>query len=161
MIGRGKLQIEHEYHYLCGIYVPMDGPVGALVEQSGLICQLPPDTGESGMSPRPASEFPRGSLLVVRRMALDLFIGHHAPSTAGKSPDDLKKPLAERERATLLTIIAALARAAGIDTSKPSKAAQAIESMTEALGARVSGRSIEDHLKRIPDAIERKAKTST
>ena len=48
-----------------------------------------------------------------------------------------------------------------IDISKPSKAADAIEALTTTLGARVSARTIEDHLKRIPDAIERKGKTST
>ncbi len=70
-------------------------------------------------------------------------------------PDQLaEKPLGERERKTLLVIIAALAKMADIDVAKPSKAAVAIESQTIRMGARVSNRRIEDHLKRIPDALE-------
>ena len=65
-----------------------------------------------------------------------------------------------RERATLLTIIAALARAADIDILKASKAGDTIEALTVELRARVSARAIEDHLKRIPDALERRGKTS-
>jgi hypothetical protein len=57
-------------------------------------------------------------------------------------------------RDTLLIIIAALAKAANIDTSKPSKAAGEIEKLTVEIGARVSARRIEDHLKRIPGSIE-------
>lgn len=81
--------------------------------------------------------------------------------TPSKGSNNIERPLGERERATLLTIIAALAAEAGIDLSKPSKAAQTIEALTTTLGARVSARAIEDHLKRIPDAIERKGKTSS
>ena len=47
------------------------------------------------------------------------------------------RQLGKRERATLLTIIAALAEHAGIDVSKPSRAAAAIEALTIAKGARV------------------------
>ena len=72
----------------------------------------------------------------------------------------LDKPLMARERATLLTIIAALAKEANIDIAKASKAGSIIEVLTEKLDARVSARAIEDHLKRIPDALERRGKTS-
>ena len=65
------------------------------------------------------------------------------------------KPLRERERTTLLKIIAGLAKAADIDISKPSKAAQSIEASIQDVGATVSARAIEDHLKRIPDLLER------
>jgi hypothetical protein len=162
MIGRAKLQIEHNYQYMLGNYVPMDGPVGASVEHDNLFCKLSADPGATGMSTRPASEFPRGSVLCVRRVVLEEFIAQHASAAPAKEQEAvLDKPLRERERSTLLTIIAALAKAADIDISKPSKAAEAIEALTTQLGARVSARSVEDHLKRIPDAIERKGKTST
>src|SRR5207245_5524224 len=57
MLGRVKLQIEHEYHWQqwC-VYVPMDGPVGALVERGELICQVPADRGATGIRSRPAFE---------------------------------------------------------------------------------------------------------
>ena len=53
-------------------------------------------------------------------------------------------------------IIAALAGLAGIDVTRPSKAAIAIESETVRKGARVAARTIENQLRRIPEALERK-----
>ncbi len=164
MFGRAKLQVEHNYHWAkFHKFTPIDGPIGALVEQGEWICVLPPDPGESGFSPRPQSEFPRGSQICVRRMVVEEFVRAHstsapvaAPAGSQEPSPAVDKPLGERERATLLTIIAALAEAAEIDASKPSKAATAIEALTARLGARVSARSIEDHLKRIPEALERK-----
>jgi hypothetical protein len=70
-----------------------------------------------------------------------------------------EKPMSTKERGTLLTIIAALAKEAKIDISKPSKAAGSIETLTDQLGAPVAKRTIEEHLKRIPDALERRAKS--
>lgn len=82
---------------------------------------------------------------------LDRFVASMLPK---KNAVGLDKPLSTRERDTLLTIIAALAKLAKIDTSQPGKAALAIEGMTDELGAHVSKRAIEDHLKKIPDALE-------
>ena len=67
-------------------------------------------------------------------------------------------PLDPRERKTLLTIIAALAKEAKINIDPPGKAAGYIEGLTAELGARVSKRAIEDHLKKIPDALETRMK---
>ena len=58
----------------------------------------------------------------------------------------------------MLVIIAALARLAKIDLTKPSKAAEAIESETISLGARVAARTIENHLNRIREAEENRTK---
>lgn len=66
-------------------------------------------------------------------------------------------PLKERERTTLLTLIAALAKEAGIDITKPSKAAGLIEDLTLQIDRRVSARAIENHLKKIPAALEKGA----
>lgn len=65
-----------------------------------------------------------------------------------------EKPLGTRERDTLLTIIAALAKDAKIDIAHASKAAASIENLTETMGTPVSRRAIEEHLKKIPDALE-------
>jgi hypothetical protein len=43
---------------------------------------------------------------------------------------------------------------AKIDVTKPSAAAIAIETQTELIGARVASRTIENHLNRIPEALE-------
>ena len=69
-----------------------------------------------------------------------------------------ERPLGTIERNTLLTIIAALAKEARVNISQPGKAALAIESLTDQLGTHVSKRAIEDHLKRIPDALETRMK---
>jgi hypothetical protein len=158
MSGRAKLQIEHEYHWLEGTYVPREPPVGALVEHGELVCRLPFDRGETGFSTRSPSEFPQGSVLAIRRAALDAFIAQHHDVAAVKSPQALERPLGERERSTLLTIIAALAKAAGVDITKPGKAGAAIEALTVDVGARVAERTVIDHLNRIPEALERRKK---
>ena len=54
-------------------------------------------------------------------------------------------------------IIAALAKLARVDVTKPSKAAATIESEIARMGARVGVRTIEEHLKRIAEALESKA----
>ena len=161
MVDRAKSQIEQDYQWQrAGLYVPRDAPVGALVKQDDLVCQVPPDRGESGLSSRLESEFPQGSVLGVRRPALDEFIRQQLPVQAPTSAS-LDRPLKERERATLLTIIAALAKTAEIDVSQPSKAGGQIEALTiEVLRIRIPARTVENHLKAIPDALERRGKTS-
>lgn len=69
-----------------------------------------------------------------------------------------EKPMSTKERDTLLTIIAAFAKEAKIDISRPSKAAGLIEDMTQLLGAPVAKRTIEEKLKLINDALERRGK---
>ena len=64
------------------------------------------------------------------------------------------RPLLTTERNTLLTIIAALAKQAKIDIKEAGKSAQYISGLTDELGANVSKRAIEDHLKKIPGALE-------
>jgi hypothetical protein len=71
---------------------------------------------------------------------------------------DEGKPLGTRERDTLLTIIAALAKEAKLQIDQPGKTALYIEGLTNELGAPVSKRAIEDHLKKIPNALETRMK---
>ena len=146
MRGRGKSQIEYDYQMLCHRPCVLKGaPVGAWVEQEDLLCQLPPDMGNDFLPP-PASEFPVGSLLVVRRPALEEFIRRHAPDPAPTS-DPLDKPLGQRERTTLLTIIAALAKEANVDVSKPSKSGHTISALIEAIGYEVAPNTVAGHLR--------------
>jgi len=69
-----------------------------------------------------------------------------------------EKPLGTRERDTLLTIIAALCKDANIDINTPSKAGDLISSMTDSIGAHVGKRTIEEHMKKIPDALRTRMK---
>ena len=94
-------------------------------------------------------------------MVFDLpsVLGFEAARTQdGNTTGTKEKPLTTRERDTLLTIIAALAKAAKINIQDAGKAALYIEGLTAELGARVSKRAIEEHLKRIPDALETRMK---
>ena len=138
MEGRGKLQIEHDYHWLQSrSSVPLDRPIGALVEQGDRVYQLPPDRGESGFSPRPQSEFPQASVLAVRRTTLAEFTTKHVPHQARPHKNAGEKPLEQRERSTLLAIIEALCQKLKIDLRERG-AATRIAELTQALGATVT-----------------------
>jgi hypothetical protein len=69
-----------------------------------------------------------------------------------------EKPMATRERTTLLVIIAALAKEAKIDVGETWKSAQRIEKVTLEMGVRVSTEAISKKLREIPDALERAGK---
>jgi hypothetical protein len=92
---------------------------------------------------RSAKSLPADSVLVVRTSALR---------------DLVEKPLEQRERDTLLVMIASLAKLAKIDVKKPAAAGATIESETTLLGTEVSSRAIQYHLNRIPEALERRRK---
>ena len=101
----------------------------------------------------PAGGLPPHSVLVVRTSAL-----RDLEARLSEPDQKVEKPIERRERSTLLVIIAALSKLAKIDVTKHSGAAVAIESETVRMGARVAARTIEDHLKRIPDALEARGK---
>ena len=71
---------------------------------------------------------------------------------------DMEKAIGTRERTTLLTILAALAEEAKISLVTPSKSAELIAGMTERMGSPVAKRTIEEHLKKVTDALERKSR---
>lgn len=73
--------------------------------------------------------------------------------TAQREQGEPSKDVATRERNTLLTIIAALCKEAGIDFSKPAKAAGVIQSTAAKMGVSIGETTIEGHLKKIPDAL--------
>jgi hypothetical protein len=181
LVGGERLDVEREYQKQTGgPEVTLTAFEGTFVDSEvGIRFQLQKETQASNTSSDglpyylepnvaphrptshydPASGLPVGSVLVVRTAALQDFETRSLGSTEPSS-DPIERPLGQRERANLLAIIAALAEHAGIDVSKPSKAGLTIENLTIAKGARVAGRTVEDYLKRIPDALERKGKTS-
>ena len=69
-----------------------------------------------------------------------------------------EKPLTNRERDTLLTIIAALCKEARIDYTKPAKAAGLIQSMAALMQVSIGETTSEGHLKKIPDALATRMK---
>jgi hypothetical protein len=156
MTGRGRLQIEHEYHWLRShSWVPIDGPLGAVVEQGDLVCQLPPDRGETGLSPRPQSEFPQASVLAVRRTTLAEFAIKHAQSQARPKEDVVKQHLDDRARVTLLVIIAALCKELKIDPKERGVAIRIVK-MAEKLGASVGDDTVRRVLDQLDDAVARR-----
>ena len=70
----------------------------------------------------------------------------------------VEKPLSLKERNTLLTIIALLCKEAQIDYTRPSKAAGLILHIADRMGVRISETVIENHLKKIPDALGTRTK---
>jgi hypothetical protein len=68
------------------------------------------------------------------------------------------RELTTRERTTLLVLIAALATELKIDLGHPSKAGETISKMTERLGASVSARTIENHIRAASEAVDRRLK---
>ncbi len=95
---------------------------------------------------------------MVRTTALDDFkarISQLAPPDKG-TPSSADKTLDTKGRTSLLIIIAALARLMKIDVSRPSKAAVSIQTEADRLEVKIGSRTIEEHLKSIPDALERR-----
>ena len=84
--------------------------------------------------------------------------GFYKPKEPESLTQNNDKPLLPKERNTLLVIIAALAKEAKIDLSKPSKAGEAIAHLTELIGAPVDHSTIEQKIKQIYAALERRAK---
>jgi hypothetical protein len=120
------------------------------VTQGELLYDLPPDRGAAGTASGSQSEFPRASVLCVRTATLEDFIREHSePATAiaPQAPNDAEKALGTRERNTLLTIIAALAKEANVDISKASKAGETISQLIAAMGHRVAPNTVAHHLR--------------
>lgn len=69
-----------------------------------------------------------------------------------------EKPLSKRERDTLLTIIALACKEAKLDYTKPSKAANLLTGTAASSGISIGETTIEEHLKKIPDALESRMK---
>ena len=143
--GNGRLMIENWWRTESNLpKVPMKNIGMIFVSEQGKKYQFPP-----WIAP-----LPRDSVVVVKRTRLDAAIRQIQENnqlTRVRSKD-----LRSRERTTLLTIIAVLAKEAGIDISQPSKAALVIEELTQLLGERVAARTIENKLnlikKRFPEA---------
>lgn len=72
-------------------------------------------------------------------------------------PEDTK-PLGTKERNTLLVLIAVLSKEASIDITRPAKAAGLIQSLADKRGIGIGESTIEGVLKRIPSAVEARAR---
>ena len=100
--------------------------------------------------------FPEHAIQEIRQNGATLPFAPLEPEEIAR--ETTETTLATRERGSLLVIIAALAGEANIPILTPSKAADLISDMTQKMGAYVAKRTIEEHLKKIPDALERRMK---
>jgi hypothetical protein len=168
MVGAERIEIEKKYQLLtggprvelesgeCAVVNRPDGRWARLVEHLSNIEDYDQRNVRSPYHHQrnyfETHRLPSDAVLVVRTSALqklEALISDPEPFT--------ERPVARRERTTLLVLIAALAKLARIDVGKPTSAALAIESETDRMGARVAARTIEEHLKRIPEAIDNKS----
>ena len=100
------------------------------------------------------SAFPEGCALGVRTKALNDFAKKLKGQMPPKSADALDKPLKERERTTLLGIIAAMAVEAKIDLSHPTAAASSVVKRLGLMGICLGQTTVEGHLKKAIEASE-------
>jgi hypothetical protein len=162
MQGAERIDVEHRYQFLTGgPSVELNNLTGVIVcREDGTHCQLQShfsDNPENLKKPsnhsdnyHPAGGLPDDCVLVVKTSAL-----HDLEARQSEPDQKAERPLGQRERDTLLVIIASLADLPKVDVKKHSKAALAIQSQAAGMGVRVGARTIEDHLKRIPDALEK------
>ena len=166
MIGSEQLDVEHKYQCLTGgpavDLIVLDGPL--VNSPNGTWARIVDRFPEKLISDRkvkltdnhennyyPAGGLPSGAVFVVRTSALQKLEAQVSEPEPGT-----ERAIGRRERSTLLVIVAALAKLARIDFAKPSSAAASIESQTALMGVRVAARTIENHLKRIPEALDNK-----
>lgn len=71
----------------------------------------------------------------------------------------IEKFLGNRERDSLLTIIAVLCKEAKLDTAKHAKTAGLIQGAAAQMGVSIGETTIENHLKKIPDALSNRMNT--
>ena len=162
MLGHERVCVENEYQRLTGgpavDIADLNGTF--VIRPDGTLCQLHTRVLNSrgALSSLPARTLPDGADLVVRTTALDDLKARISESSSpdGDEPRSVDKPLRTTERTSLLIIIAGLAKLAQIDVAKPSTAGKTIQVEIDKLGAKLGQRTIEEHLKRIPDALERK-----
>lgn len=165
MVGGESIDIEYQFHQLTG------GPDVDLVSIDGSFLHLPDGTWASIQEPFSKNEFskikegyyPAGGLpenapLVVRKEALldfeQFLLDAHAQQREAKTGEDIST----KERTTLLTILGLLAEIADLDISEASKAAAVIENAAAQNGLALSRRSIEEHLKRVKQAMQARRK---
>ena len=101
----------------------------------------------------PAGGLPEDSIFVVRTTAIVEFL-----KSIENAPEQTEKPLGNRERDTLLAIIAVLCKEAKLDYSKSAKTAGSIQRLADDMNISIGETTIEGHLKKIPNALASRMK---
>ena len=114
----------------------------------------------SGLVGGPDGELEEGALDLTAARARDraLVAGTNEHTQANESVQRTsalaEKELGTRERNTLLSIIAVLCKEAKLDYNKSAKTAGFIQGIADSMGVSIGETTIENHLKKIPDALE-------
>ena len=164
MTGIERLDVEHEYQQRTGgpkiiarpkTVTDCDGPF-VKSRLNGALFRIQREADRPDEASQSGRYLPPDAVFVVRVGALEAILPTRTEreTTTRNGPSD--EPIGSRDRATLLTIIAALASHAKVDISQPSKAGGIIEAMTRAIEARVAGRTIEKQLRLFQDTVERR-----
>jgi hypothetical protein len=143
MLGCERYYVEDVYQKLNNgpAVEPITEGSSVIREREGFACRIPPELPDGGL--------PHDSVFVIRTAALQ-----ELEIRISSLDKPAEKPLGKRERDNLLVIIAALAKMAKIDVTRPSKAAESIETQILSMGAEGPlRRAIEDHLKRSREAL--------
>ena len=155
LIASGKIgdPARQELQHRINPNVSLDGITGAWVRRGSVDRQLRPE----GYPNKGCSAIPAGFRIgVAKKAALDRLAAQLKKEFAPpKAADDLDKPLGERERTTLLAIIAAMAAEAEIDLSHPSTAASVVVAKLQLMGVRLGQTTVEVHLKKAIEASEK------
>ena len=101
----------------------------------------------------PAGALPEDSIFVVRTAAIVEFL-----QTIENASNQTEKHLGNRERDTLLSIIAVLCKAARYEYKTHSKTAGLIASAATEMNISIGETTIEGHLKKIPNALATRIK---
>ena len=109
---------------------------------------------EPGVSWTPKQTFQasRESVVILAEDLSRVLNPSPTPIHISDQQDD--KPLLTKERNSLLAIIGLLADQSGLDRRATSKTAQIIESAASLNGIKLSRRTIEEHLKKVSQAID-------
>ncbi|TAG27494.1 MAG: hypothetical protein EAZ37_04855 [Burkholderiales bacterium] len=166
LCGGERIDVEHRFHQLqSGIERTAISLEHVFVRnQHGLLLEIQSHYPSEKLTPfdesyfsgenyHPAGALPEDSEFVLRSEAIDKFL-----ACFEQADSRVEKPLLTRERNTLLLIIAGLCKEAKIDHSKPAKAAEYIKHQLDLMGCSVGETTIEEHLKKIPNALESRSK---
>ena len=166
MIEAGRVEIEKKYQLLTGgptvddcifersLLNRADGTWAQLFEPRRQDEKDPQLSYDHPRNYLPLNALPSDAVFVVRTSVL-----RDLECLLSDAENASERPIGQRERTTLLVIIAALAELARIKVERPSAAAAAIESQAALMGVHVGMRTIEEKLKLIPEALRSKADT--
>lgn len=164
MLGAEKLDVTQALNDEIGGPLVTDVIIhGPVLQKNGNLYQIQNryrNDDDGVLSYYPADRLPEGSTLIIRTDALrefELNLVEPEPHVEGDNYSIQEKPLATKERNTLLTIIATLCDYSAIDHQGRGVAGQ-IASLTDEIGAPVTDDTIRKVLAQIPDALQTRMK---